>query len=230
MSCTWGPPFEASKATKIVWLSSTLQAVLLNHTIRVFEIRPPRAWKGTAQTSMTPTSSNNPSFSSLNSQIDSDSNHPFSDWNLQWPIRGNHSRYSRESWIILAVQNDPPEFLQKFLRIWHSMSCGWISKFHLRELLGLGGPKVPQRGRDNNKSGGGIGGREDNRPETLFFLGNTMTIAFWYWTFFCSRNFVVITQAPSFVCVCVCVCVSVCLCVGGGVELGCVWGSLNFLS
>ena len=33
--------------------------------------------------------------------------------------------------------------------------------------------------------GGGLGGREENRPETLFFMGNATTIEFRKWEFYC---------------------------------------------
>ena len=41
---------------------------------------------------------------------------------------------------------------------------------------------MAQRRRDDNKNkisafeGGGLGGREENRPKTLFFIGNATTI------------------------------------------------------
>ena len=50
---------------------------------------------------------------------------------------------------------------------------------------------ITQRRRDDNKNksfafeGGGLWGREKNRPKTLVFVGNATTIKFWKWTFYC---------------------------------------------
>ena len=57
--------------------------------------------------------------------------------------------------------------------------CGTVQAVLVFGLDGSSG----QRRRDDNKNkicvfegGGGIGGREENRPKTLFFLGNAMAI------------------------------------------------------
>ena len=52
-----------------------------------------------------------------------------------WAKNSAHPRASS------AVQNDPSRFLPKFLPIVTPRLVAEMSKFHLRELLGLGGPK-----------------------------------------------------------------------------------------
>ena len=60
-----------------------------------------------------------------------------------------------------------------------------------------------QRRRDDNINkicvleGLGRGNFTENRPTTLFFLGNSMTIKFGNFANFIVRNFVVIWEAPN---------------------------------
>ena len=66
-------------------------------------------------------------------------------------------------------------------------------------------PSSDQRQRDDNKNkisdfwGGGLGGREENRPKRCSFVGNATTIKFWKCTnFIVEKNLLVIAQAPSY--------------------------------
>ena len=52
------------------------------------------------------------------------------------------TNFSGRSCTLFAVQNDPPKFLPKFLRLHHSISRCCQTKYHLHELLGLKGPNM----------------------------------------------------------------------------------------
>ena len=63
-----------------------------------------------------------------------------------------------------------------------------------------------QRRRDDNKNkifgffgGGGLGGREENRPKRLYFRGKRHDNKILKVLILLSRNFVVIAQAPTLV-------------------------------
>ena len=83
-----------------------------------------------------------------------------------------------------------------------------LSSHSLRLFLLHSETAQTQKRRDDNKNkmfvfgggGGSIGGREENRPKTLFFLGKRHDKQFLkvqnLWSRFDWRNFVVVVQAP----------------------------------